>query len=211
MILLVPYPNFVLSASVLLDRDLFEMNYNSLAILQIMAGNHPPSATYYRSVVAWLRYPRALLRYYNALSLEWERRGYEPVFERIFTSEQAEENGIQEKTLGKYYLAPQWLGWEELHSAHRGYLTAGNKHYWTIWNDRHKVTGMVWPGIIPPPGKFLVKGDLTALVVQVHKWYLEVLINREYRKLEYADVERKIWVPDHLPLHERFQMEYGNR
>lgn len=171
-------------------------------------GTKQPTSDWEKSYKAWKHYPRALLHYHHACILEWDRRGFKPLFTQIRTAEQAYDVGIPETAIAPYFDTPTWIGWEKLHASHRGSLATKQAYYRELWNDKPGLE-MVWPGDRPEPGEFLIHGRLTALVIELHKWHFEYLSKGQYGKMSYVEVERGRWVKDHLPLHERYAMEFG--
>lgn len=209
----VPYANLALCAHTFDDRDLFEQQYNVMYLLQMMGNQHIVTADWRKHYDAWKPYPRALLHYLHTMILEWDRRDYPPLFDIIRTPAEAEENGIPEQALGNWYDSPEWLGWEELHSSHRAFMRDRTPEYNRRWDDIKKQLTVVSPGKRVPPGEYIVKNSGTsyeevAMVIEHHRWNMEVLINGQFKRFHYAQVERRVWVPDYMPLHERYALVY---
>lgn len=215
MMIWVPYANFAMCAHCFDDRDLFEQQYHVMYLLQIMGNQHPLTASWKQGYHAWYPYPRALLHYLHTMILEWDRRDYPPLFDIIRTPKAAEENGIPERALGNSFDAPGWVGWEKLHSSHRAFMREKTSNYRHRWKDEKTDLTIVSPGVRVPPGEYIVNkpgtaAERVALVIEHHQRYAEVLIVGQYMRLKYEHLERKEWVPDYMPLVDRYTSIYPN-
>lgn len=213
MIIWVPYANLALCAHAFDDRDLFEQQYNVMYVLQLLGHQHLITASWRRQYEAWKPYPRALLHYLHTMILEWDRRDYHPLFDIIRTPKMAEENGVPESALGNWFDPPGWLGWEELHSSHRAFMRDRTPEYNRRWDDEKTQLTMVKPGVRVPAGNYIVTGvgsesEKVAMVIQQHRWDMEILIDGKFKRLSYAKLERREWIPDYMPVYERFRLVY---
>ena len=104
-----PYADFERCAAALDSRRLGKQRVEAWQILRVLRGqsrgwrNHP-------AVLMWRGYEDALGQYLNAMSAEWERRGYANMMPRYPLPEVGET------------VMPTWLGDEALHASHRSNL-----------------------------------------------------------------------------------------
>ena len=123
-----PYPDFSASARVLDYRRAGKQRVEAFQILKALYDsnygwqNHP-------AVKMWRGYEEALKVYFNAVSLEWVKRGYQ-------------------HTMGFFevesYELPVWFGNEDFHYSHRSNLYYKNPVYYFGWTGVAKVD-YVWP------------------------------------------------------------------
>lgn len=209
--ILIPYPNLALSAHAYSDKDLFYYQYYTRMLLQIMSGTRLTHPGYIDDVYAWERYPVALFAFHNSLIVEWDRRDYKPIFNKIITKFDARRAHVANRFVKRSWVVPGWLGWEQMHRSHRKMLALRSHHYRGLWSERGIQMRIVRPLRIPSPGHFLVKGALTGLILEHLEDWILILSQDQKLKLRYSDVERGKWLPDTLPVHERLQLEYGPR
>lgn len=126
-----PYPSFKMSAKVLDYRRLGKQRVEVRQILNALEGrsrgwkNHPATRM-------WAGFVPALKLYFNEISAEWVRRGYQ-------------------HTMGFYDVShsdvtyPPWFGDPDFHASHRSNLLRKDKeHYQQYWSGPDD-TPYVWP------------------------------------------------------------------
>lgn len=123
-----PYPDFKASARVLDYRRLGKQRVEAKQILTALNDsdygwqNHP-------AVNMWRGYAEALKVYFNAISQEWIRRGYQHNLGFFVVDE---------------YEFPSWLGNEDFHYSHRSKLYQKNPAYYFGWTGI-AIVDYVWP------------------------------------------------------------------
>jgi hypothetical protein len=113
-----PYPDFKSSAQVLDYKRLGKQRQECRQILATLAGKSD-SWIHHPAVLMWASYEDALREYFNAVSNEWVRRGYQ------------HNIGFYDVSQVVY---PWWLGQEIFHHSHRSqlfYKSPPNYYGWT--------------------------------------------------------------------------------
>lgn len=135
-----PYPSYVLSATVLDRQRLGKQRLECKQLLAAIKGdggwkNHPAAKM-------WSGYEGALCLYAIAVCKEWRARGYKdtllPQFEeRLLALARAEQH---------VYAKPPWFGDNAFHASHRSNLLRKLPvHYRTFWPDEPDNLPYVWP------------------------------------------------------------------
>lgn len=211
MILKVPYANLAFCAAVFTDNDLYEHQIGTMFLLR---SRYFPTEDVLTTLwkpahEMWYNYPAALLWYFNTLVLEWNRRKYAPIFFQVKTTRDTVANYLPDRVLNEPYVRPGWLGWGELHVSHRNIMKRFAPHYRRIWPEEPYVRPLLFPQKVPEVGTYLVQDDQAGLIIDKRPTTLEVLVRGKQRTLIHEDVERRRWLIDTLPVHERLELEYG--
>jgi len=109
-----PYSSFQKSAECLDYKRLGKQRVEALTLLEaITSGNgwskHPCAKM-------WKDYPEALIKYYNIVVTEWERRGY--------------KNSMQKFIIAGNIKYPPFVGNEEFHNSHKSNLLRKDPQYY---------------------------------------------------------------------------------
>jgi hypothetical protein len=128
-----PYSDFAASARALDYRRLGKQRVEAFQILKALRDpsygwqNHP-------AVRMWRGYDTALKMYYNAIRLEWIRRGYRNTMKPARIK-------IDEKVV-----MPIWLGDADFHASHRSNLLRKDfEHYSRLGWDDDPNAEYIWP------------------------------------------------------------------
>lgn len=126
-----PFKSYESSAKVLDRQRLGKQRVETLQILNALSDpsygwqNHP-------AVKMWAGYEKSLIRYGEAVCIEWLGRGYKDTcLEKIRAMSVHFDSDID----------PWWLGRGELHASHRGKLYAKNPEFYK------RFRGDFYPGI----------------------------------------------------------------
>lgn len=125
-----PYPDFEKTAKCLDSKRLGKQRVEARQIIKNLTGErdrwygHP-------AVQMWKGYVEALKSYFNVISKEWKRRGYE------------HNLGYYEVGKVKY---PPWLGNKEFHRSHRSNLLRKKPEFYEKYDWKvPKDLDYVWP------------------------------------------------------------------
>lgn len=131
-----PYESFSESAKCLDWRRLGKQRVEAMQILNTISGvsrgwvNHP-------AVKMWRGYEEALQMYFNAISMEWVKRGYQ------------HNMGFYSNI---YCVKPHWLGNTEFHLSHQSNLLRKMpQHYGPLFPDVPDNLEYVWPPSLTQP------------------------------------------------------------
>lgn len=133
-----PYPDFAASAACLDYRRLGKQRVECLQICKAIANssygwqNHP-------AVNMWRNSGFSLLRYGEAICIEWRKRGFKDTLHTWF------QDAITYRMFDAC-IQPSWLGNPNLHSSHRAALLAKDPaHYGQFgWTEEPKIDYW-WP------------------------------------------------------------------
>ena len=125
-----PYASFEESARVLDSRRLGKQRVEAL---QIMKGLFIPDYPWKKhpAVIMWRGYEDALMQYYDAMVIEWKRRGY---------------NNTMELTHMEGATLPPWIGYAPFHASHRSNLLRKDPAWYGKfgWTEKDNLP-YVWP------------------------------------------------------------------
>lgn len=127
-----PYPDFEKTAKCLDWKRLGKQRVEARQIIRNLEGQKDRWYTH-PAVQMWKGYVKALKLYFNMISKEWERRGYE-------------------HTMGYYEVEPgevehpPWIGREDFHRSHRSNLLRKDPDYYSKFDwDVPKDLPYSWP------------------------------------------------------------------
>lgn len=143
MITFLPYPDFYRSAQCLDEKRLGKQRSECLILIKAIKGLHENRKVGWQNHPAckmWYGYENSLCLYWQAIILEWTRRGY--------------KDNVTLKLMLYWQWArhtstvrdPWWLGLDDLHRSYReALLSKRPEHYSKYFPDEKPFTGYYWP------------------------------------------------------------------
>jgi len=116
-----PYADFKKSAECLDYRRLGKQRVEARQIIDCLTGKGSLGWKHHPAVKMWDGYLSALIKYYNTIIAEWERRGYKNNMKMIVLS-------------GEWIEYPPWFGRKDFHNAHKSNLLRKDSEFYGKYN-----------------------------------------------------------------------------